>query len=124
MEFIFDEIKQHIIKKVNDFENQNENYLLVYFSDEMILDKNASRIVLITNPEFYKREYGYINFIKDNFKGNYGQLNELYMIDKKIDLIDIFSIKNYILSDSTITEDIKVYSYLGKNNYMICKSKS
>lgn len=122
MEFIFDELKQHVVKKVDEFENINHSYMLVYYNNNKISDNNIACIIIITNPSFYKRINGGILYTEKNFSSSSRCLNELYLMDKKMNLNDINSIKNHILSDSNIYNNIEIVSDIGKNNYRIRKN--
>ena len=116
MEFIFDELKQYDIQKVNNFDMSSNKYLLVLYK-KTISEKDIDKIIIINNSENYlKKNY---NIIKYGYNNEINQINELFIIDKKFNSDDIISLTKYILSDSKI-KGISCYRALGKNNYMIC----
>lgn len=123
MEYIFDELKQYIVKKVDDFENKNYNYLLVYYGNEKISEKNIISIIIISNSLFYQRTNNCITYTDKNLSYSSKFLNELFIIDKKINYDYIISIKNHNLSDSNLNANVEVIQSFGKNNYKITIKK-
>ena len=123
MEYIFDELKQYIVKKVDDFENKNYNYLLVYYGNEKISEKNIISIIIISNSLFYQRTNNCITYTDKNLSYSSKFLNELFIIDKKINYDYIISIKNHNLSDSNLNANVEVIQSFGKNNYKIAIKK-
>ena len=123
MEYIFDELKQYIVKKVDDFENKNYNYLLVYYGNEKISEKNIISIIIISNSLFYQRTNNCITYTDKNLSYSSIFLNELFIIDKKMNYDYIISIKNHNLSDSNLNANVEVIQSFGKNNYKITIKK-
>lgn len=130
MEYILDELKQFTIKKVNDFENKNDSYLLVFYSDNLISPKNIGYIEVINTPNLFRRENNIVSYEENNiisYRENISSwrscLNELFLLDKKINYDDILEIIDFVLSDSNINTTFQIFNSFGKNNHKIYENK-
>lgn len=128
MEFIFDELKQFVIKKVENFEDLDNNYLLVFYSNDTIDDKNIEAIILITKPS--QNEYTRINcnvyYEKNGIKIMLysPKKNQLFQIDKLIEFKKFLEIKNIIvnnmvLNNISLIKKINTNYHSSTNSYMI-----
>ncbi len=105
MEFIFDELKQFIIKEVENFEDTHFNYLYVGYKNNIISNENIDCIYLIINITNYSRPNGTLIYKDDICRRSLNQLNQLFIIDKKIDYNGFVSIKNYVINNIDLDKD-------------------
>ncbi len=105
MEFIFDELKQFIIKEVENFEDVPFNYLYVGYKNNIISNENIDCIYLIINITNYSRPNGTLIYKDDICSRSLNQLNQLFVIDKKIDYDELLSIKNYVINNIDFDKD-------------------
>ncbi len=105
MEFIFDELKQFIIKEVENFENVPYNYLYVGYKNNIISNEDIDCIYLIINITNYSRLDGTLIYKDDICSRSLNQLNQLFVIDKKIDYDELLSIKNYVINNIDLDKD-------------------
>ncbi len=105
MEFIFDELKQFIIKEVENFEDVPFNYLYVGYKNNIISNENIDCIYLIINITNYSRPNGTLIYKDDICSRSLNQLNQLFVIDKKIDYDELLSIKNYVINNIDLDKD-------------------
>ncbi len=105
MEFIFDELKQFIIKEVENFEDTHFNYLYVGYKNNIISNENIDCIYLIINITNYSRLDGTLIYKDDICRRSLNQLNQLFIIDKKIDYNGFVSIKNYVINNIDLDKD-------------------
>jgi len=80
MEYIFDELKQFIIKEVDEFEEPNQNYLAVYYNNNIIANKNIDLIVLFLDITNFQRKNGFIGLNINGSLWQPTQLNQLICI--------------------------------------------
>ena len=116
MEFIYDELKQHIVRKVDDLTNKKLKYLLVLYKnnkniDSLVYLKNSNTIDIIN-----KNTISYISPLsKLKVKQSIPKI-EIYELEYNFDLDKYIEVKNHIIKQINYMNE-QLYNYVNPDIY-------
>jgi hypothetical protein len=116
MEFIYDELKQHIVRKVDDLTNKKLKYLLVLYKN----NKNIYSLVYLKNSNtidiINKNTISYISPLsKLKVKQSIPKI-EIYELEYNFDLDKFIEVQNHIIKQINHMNE-QLYNYVNPDIY-------